>query len=292
MGRTPRGRASRAGGRPVLLRAAVALGVFRRRPRHSAEVEPRVAGQRPKEVLAMRAVVERSLAPELSVVDVEADLLWHRDGRVSLVYQLDALHEPGLSDEEFERVARQGEDVWSGLPEATEYQFLVLVDARRGLRLVEEALHPIAETDERAKLLEELRQGRVAALNGHPSEATGFRFQERRHFLTASFWPSFRGTSALAALRARVREWLSRRGNNIDKYEQAYERVVQESATFERRVEVALGQLGLGFTRCRDEALERLLYELLNPTSSLWREQARIPGRSRLEAAALDDALV
>ena len=43
----------------------------------------------------MAPMRERSLAPEINVVDVHDDLVWSRTGHLSLLYRIEAFHEPG-----------------------------------------------------------------------------------------------------------------------------------------------------------------------------------------------------
>jgi hypothetical protein len=89
------------------------------------------------------AVTEKSLAPELSVVDIHDGIVWSRTGHLTLVYRIEAFHEPGLDGADFDAAALLAENCWSGLPEGTSYQFYVFVDQRRGVRRLEEALPPI-----------------------------------------------------------------------------------------------------------------------------------------------------
>ena len=86
---------------------------------------------------------ERSLAPRISVVDIHDDIVWSRFGHLSLVYRIDAFHEPGLDGPDFNSAALLAENCWTGLPEGTFYQFYVFVDQRRGLRRLVQALPPI-----------------------------------------------------------------------------------------------------------------------------------------------------
>lgn len=242
----------------------------------------------------MTRIVERSLAPELSLVDIEADLLWHRDGRVAVVSRLEPLHEPGLSDEDFNHIARTAEDVWSGLPEGTEYQFLVLVDADRGRKQVELALPRIEPLDGRTCLLEEFRRARLAELvgGGTDHEPRGSMPQERRFYLAATFRPGPFDRSWRRDLKGRVGAWFGRRHEAGGRWERLHARVVHEATTFARRVQTALAQLGLGVARCGDADLVALVHELLNPESSGAVEVTEIPRRARLERASLADAML
>src|SRR5215472_7425747 len=110
----------------------------------------------------MPPALEKSLVPELGILDCAEDLLWHRDGRVTLGYRLAGLHEPALGDEELNAAAFAFENVLSGLPEETSYQFYVLMDHHGGLSLVDRAFPPIAPGE--ADLLEELRCARCREL--------------------------------------------------------------------------------------------------------------------------------
>ena len=98
----------------------------------------------------MAAVTERSLAPEINVVDIHDDLVWSRTGHLTLVYRVQAFHEPGLDGADFDAAALLAENSWAGLPEGTCYQFYVFVDQRRGVRRLEEALPRSAETARRS----------------------------------------------------------------------------------------------------------------------------------------------
>jgi hypothetical protein len=211
---------------------------------------------------------EKSLAPELSLVDCEDDLLWHRDGQVTLVYRIEGLHEPGLEDEQLNGCAFAAENVVSGLPENTSYQFYVLVDHVRGLSLVDAAFPPLPENE--AGLLEELRRGRVAALKRVEPGFSGLSFvQDRRHFLAASFRPqALRENGLWSRLGRSLRDLLPRSGSREARYEGALKSVLQEAATFDKRVSIALLQMGLGFARMPNPSLVSFVYELLNPSSA------------------------
>ena len=67
----------------------------------------------------MAAVTERSLAPEVNVVDIHDDVVWSRSGHLSVVYRIDAFHEPGLDGSDFDSAALLAENCWAGLPEGT-----------------------------------------------------------------------------------------------------------------------------------------------------------------------------
>src|SRR5262245_63638957 len=110
----------------------------------------------------MASVTERSLAPELSLVDVHDDIVWSRTGHLTLVYRIEAFHEPGLDGADFDSAALMAENCWSGLPEGTSYQFFVFVDQHQGRRRLEEALAPIRGASRREQLFEEFRRQRLA----------------------------------------------------------------------------------------------------------------------------------
>jgi hypothetical protein len=76
---------------------------------------------------------------------------------LSLVYRIEAFHEPSLDGADFDAVALQAENCWAGLPEATSYQFYVFVDQRRGVGRLEQALPPIVGDGAKERLFEEFR---------------------------------------------------------------------------------------------------------------------------------------
>ena len=134
-------------------------------------------------------VRERSLSSELSLLDVEDDLIWQRDGRVSLLYRIRPLHEPALTDEDFDLAAMAAENVWSSLPENTSYQFIVLVERRHGLAQLSAVMPPIPGTSATDRLLEEFRQARMRHLLDASGQEGTLTIQERRHFVAATFRP-------------------------------------------------------------------------------------------------------
>lgn len=232
----------------------------------------------------MSRIEERSLAPELSLVDIQADLLWHRRGAVTLVYRLEPLHEPGLGEEDFNKVARALDDAWSGLPEETQYQFLVLVDQRRGVRLIEGALPPVPIGDETSRVLEEFRRARFAELTRPDTVAGSGTVQERRHYVAATFRPRALRKLPSSPWKQRARGWLRRAAPGGSRYERAYESVLEETASFQRAIEVRLSQLALGFDRCGNEELVGLVHELLSPSSSGAVSVRAIPEHLRLHS--------
>lgn len=240
----------------------------------------------------MSRVEERSLAPDLSLVDVQADLLWHRRGAVTLIYRLEPLHEPSLGDEDFNRVARAADDAWSSLPEGTQYQFLVLVDQLRGARAVADSLPPIPVVNEASQVLEEFRRARVAELTRVDPAPGGGMVQERRHFLACTVRPKALQKSIVRTWRQRAEGWLGRVASGSGRYERAFESVLEEAASFQRAIEVRLAQLGLGLERCRDGELVGLIHELLSPTSSRAVETRTISDRVRLDRHELPSGAI
>jgi hypothetical protein len=210
---------------------------------------------------------ERRLAPALSILDCSDDVLWHRDGRATLLYRLQGLHEPGLADEELNATAFAAENVVSALPEETTYQFYVLVDHPRGQRLVAEALPPLPGAE--ASLLEELRQGRVRELTRVEAGPSGFSFvQERRHVLAATLHPqAFLQSRLLDRLWGALHSLTGRLDTQTDERRARLVTALREATTFDQRVRAALLQLGLGFERMRTGEIVAFVYELLNPSA-------------------------
>jgi len=245
------------------------------------------------------AVVERSLAPEISVVDVHDDLVWSRSGHLTLVYRIEAFHEPGLDGADFDSAALLAENCWAGLPEGTSYQFFVFVDQRRGVRRLEEALRPITGDGPKERLFEEFRRARLGELTRlEDGGAAANLVQDRRHFLCATFRPLVPKSSpwdgALQGLAGHFKRWTGRgsvlRPNG--RWETTYEALVEEASRFARRVEVGLSQMGLGFERCRTSEVVRLVYELLNPTASAAVELDTLSERARFERDSLPRSIV
>jgi hypothetical protein len=242
-------------------------------------------------------VVERSLAGELSLVDIQGELLWHRDGSVTAVYALQPLHEPSLTDEDFDTAAIAAENVWSSLPEGTSYQFLVLADERRGLSRLRAAVPAIPDTAPTSRLLEEFRQARFSKLLEGRGEGDTLTIQERRHYLAATFRPEILQTSALKEAGLRLREFLRRvpglgrlipgseqyGPGRAGRYETAYERVLKEAGWFHRRVISALDQQDLKPRRVRTAELVGLMHELLSPSASEYLDLETVSARSREE---------
>jgi len=245
------------------------------------------------------AVTERSLAPEINVVDIHDDIVWSRTGHLTLVYRVEAFHEPGLDGADFDAAALLAENSWAGLPEGTCYQFYVFVDQRRGVRRLEEALPPIAGDGPKERLLEEFRRARLHELtrieeNGAPSNLV----QDRRHYLCATFRPVVPRSSALAGtlqgISTLFKAWARRepRSPSNGRWETTYEALVEDAARFARRVEVGLSQMGLGFERCRTSEIVGLVYELLNPTASAMIQVDCLSERARNERDRLPRSIV
>ena len=241
------------------------------------------------------SVRERSLASELSLLDIEDDLVWQRDGRVTLLYRIRPLHEPALTDEDFDLAAMAAENVWSSLPENTSYQFLVLVDRRHGLAQLNAALRPIAGTSATERLLEEFRQGRLAHLVDRAPSEGPFVIQERRHYLAATFRPTALGVGSSGDWR----RWLASAARLVglspgqrSRYESAYGRVMNEAQSFHRRVMSALQEQGLAPTRCGGDDLVGLVHELLSPCASEYFTLAAMSARNRTERDGFPRALL
>jgi hypothetical protein len=246
------------------------------------------------------AVVERSLAPQLSLVDVLDDLIWNRDGTVTLLYRMEGVyHEAGMSEEDFDQAAFAAENALATLPEGTSYQFFVLVDHLRARRGIEAAWPPIPPTDETSALLEELRTARVDELvRIDQGLGQAHLVQERRHYMAATFRPRILQRSWLDAGLAHVRRvfgvlrFAPPRTTGRGKYERSYERIMAEAATFDRRVTVSLLNMGLGFRRCQTSEMVQVLYELLNPTTSRAVEVSFLSERARFERDRLPRSIV
>lgn len=250
----------------------------------------------------MKGVVERSLVEQLSVLDVLDDLIWNKDGSVSVVYRLDGVyHEAGMSEEEFDQAAFAAENALATLPEGTSYQFFVMVDHARARKGIESALPPIPVTEETSALLEEFRVARVNELmrvDMSSGLGQGSLVQERRHFLVATFCPRLLQRSWLKEGLGKLRECGRRLGLGGpsrpmgEKYERAYERIMAEASNFDRRVTVSLLNMGLGFRRCKDAEIVELLFEMLNPTASRASQVRSLSERARFERDQLPQSIV
>src|SRR5260370_19439300 len=292
--RAPRRRAPRALGHPLLRLQALARALWRRAMRPVRWTRAR--GSRGGWALA--AVTERSLAPEINVVDILDDVVGSRTGHLTLVYRVEAFHEPGLDGADFDAAALLAENSWAGLPEGTCYQFYVFVDQRRGIRRLEDAMPPIAGDGPKERLLEEFRRARLDELtrieeNGAPSNLV----QDRRHYLCATFRPVVQTSSSLAGTLQGISDlfqaWARREPRSrSNRWQTTYEALVEEAARFARRVEVGLSQMGLGFERCRTSEVVGLVYELLNPTASAMIEVDCLSERARNERDRLRRSIV
>jgi hypothetical protein len=246
----------------------------------------------------MAALKERSLAPELGIVDVYDDIVWSRTGHLTLVYRIEAFHEPGLDGADFDGAALMAENCWAGLPEGTSYQFYVFVDQRAGQRKLEGVLPPIRENGGREALFEEFRQARLSEMT--KLEVAGVpmnRVQYRRHYLCATFQPVIADGSAWDRFRQRLRDlgsgWSGgAAGAKTDRWQATYDGLLEEAKRFARRVEVGLAQMGVGFERCATSAVVRMLYELLNPTASGVVDVGALSERSRHERDRLPRSIV
>ncbi len=245
----------------------------------------------------MAAVTERSLASEINVVDVQGDIIWSRTGSLTLAYELEAFHEPALDGAEFDSAALLAENAWAGLPEGTSYQFLVFVDQRRGVRKLLEALPPIAGEGRLEQLLEEFRKARVAELTEvEDAGAAVSLVQDRRHYLCANFRPASldasRWQGVLKGLGQQLRAVLPGAPHAVGRWEATYDDLLAEASRFARRVEVGLSQMGLRFERCGTRDLVRLVYDLLNPTTSGIVDVDSLSERVRLERDTLPRSIV
>jgi type IV secretory pathway VirB4 component len=216
---------------------------------------------------------ERSLAPHLPVRDVRHDLIWGIEGDVSLVYRMRAYHEPALDDDGFNTAAFAAENAWSGMPDGTRYQIIVLVDHKKAIDALNAALPPITGTDPTSRLLEEMRQARMVQLTRQDTRGDGFILQQRRHYLVATFRPEALQTSALKKLKAsldQIRLLLSGRpASDAPRFQEILEGILKEADVFDRRVYRGLTtQHGLDFKRCKSREIVTLLHELLSPTSA------------------------
>ena len=246
---------------------------------------------------------ERSLAPELHLVDIQDSLIWSRNGDLTLLYRLNAHHEPGLDDPSFDALALQAEHAWSAVPEGTSFQFYVMVDHRRGLERLRSLMPPVANDAPSDKVLEAIRRARLQALT---EVAHGNLVQERRHYLAATFSPPILRTSPFREGLLRTRE-LARRvpplGSRLSgderygpgrggAYEIAYAQALREAAIFDRRVNALLQQQGLPFHRCPDAEIVGVLHELLSPDTVNDRSLASLSDRARSEHDGLPRSVV
>lgn len=232
---------------------------------------------------AVTVVKERSLVEDLPVWDVESSVIWGRDRRLTLLYELDAYHEPAMTDGEVNERAKQAEHAWNSLPEGVEYQFLVLADARAGRASVEAAWPPITVTDERTRILEEYRRARLQELLREDNSGGSLNLiLKRRHFFAATlkpaaFWPTWKENPVGKAAEL---FGLLPSANFKARPADIYKRALGEVSTLARRVQSGLLQMGLTFHRCNDEEILSFLYQLLNPTASRCNDLRELPTRS------------
>jgi type IV secretory pathway VirB4 component len=244
----------------------------------------------------MASVTERSLAPDLNIVDIHEALVWSRTGHLTVVYRLEAFHEPGLDGAEFDSAALLAENCWSGLPEDTSYQFYVFVDQRRGVGKLVEALPAITGDGPKEQLLEEFRKARVQELTRTDADgAPTSLVQDRAHYVCATFRPLVPDAGpwdgAIKKLRDAAAAWT--RGRRAgDGWQATYDTLVEEASRFARRVEVGLSQMGLRFQRCDTCEIARLVYDLLNPTTSGVAQADSLSERARHERDGLPAAVL
>lgn len=232
------------------------------------------------------AAVERSLLPELSLVDIVDDFGIHANGDVSLFYRLETYHEPSMDDADFDAAAFAAENAWSGLPEETRYQFYVSIDHSRGIRHLNAALPAIPDQSQTGQLFDEFRRARLKNLTRRAyTEGREILIQDRRHYLVATFHPLCLKRTALQRGAAFLRELLGDAlaatlgAEPLSSYEEIYERIRQEATSYDRRITRALSaQHGLELRRMPTPDIAEFLHSFLSPTAA---------DRSRRELAAL-----
>jgi hypothetical protein len=234
---------------------------------------------------------ERSLASELTIVDIVDDVILHKDFSITLLFGVEAFHEPGMSEDDFDRLALEADNAWCVLPEGSSYQFLVIVDEEEGKRRVREACPPIPVQNTRDALLEEFRRSRVDEILRDDDVDRRF-VQGRQHFVAATFRPKClqlgfaqRAMTAAALmageLRRRLGEWVGR-GASGTHYSGVYAKALAEAAVFEKQVTVGLLTMGLtNFHRCHTSEIVSLVYEVLNPTMAAIAPLTALPERLR-----------
>ena len=233
--------------------------------------------------------IERPILPLFSLVEIADRVLIHRSGRLTLVYRIDAFHEPALDDPDFEHVALQLTHTWSALPEKTSYQFLVTVDAEKAAGLLDDVFRPVPEGSPRQRLYAALRgsvRERFEGLTRAEGGAARELLQARQHFLAVSFEPE-------ALRRARTRERLRflkrhRRAQIDDTYAEA----LGEAALVDQATTRALVDLGLGYERLDDDGLARLMHALLSPDTARERPLERLSRRLRDDRDELPDSVL
>jgi type IV secretory pathway VirB4 component len=230
--------------------------------------------------IAASRTVERSLFPEISIGDISHNLIWHKDGDVSIVYRMAAFHEPSMDDDAFNMAALEADNAWAGLPQGSRFQIHVLVDRKAGIDRLMEAMPAIRAEDTTGRLLEEFRTARFRELTRtHRSGAREMFIQERRHYLVATFRPDclrrrpFAGLASMLGLRFGL-------SSAVEDLEQ---RVLAEAMNFDLRVLRGLASKhGLEIHRCSDREITGLLFEILNPTASDYHHVADLSARARL----------
>jgi hypothetical protein len=114
--------------------------------------------------------------------------------------------------------------------------------------------------------------------------------QDRAHYVCATFRPLVPDAGpwdgAIKKLRDTAAAWT--RGRRAgDGWQATYEALVEEASRFARRVEVGLSQMGLRFQRCDTCEITRLVYDLLNPTTSGVAQADSLSERARHERDGL-----
>ncbi len=210
-------------------------------------------------------VVERSLVPALNISDIRDNLIWNKNDTITVLYRIEAYHEPSMDDEQFNQAAMLAENIWSSLPEGTTYQFYVDVDYNRGVSQLEQMFPAIIGDDPTSTLFEEIRQSRLRELQRIDPSVPGMNMvQERRHYLAATFRPA-------AFLRSTGRELLDNvkraLGWHTNKYEGTYQAAKDAASGFDKACTTRFMQMGLGIHRCTDAEIISFIYSILNPTA-------------------------
>jgi hypothetical protein len=235
---------------------------------------------------------EASLLDFLPVRDVESDVIWSPTGHVTLLYELEAHHEPGLTDEECNTKARQADNAWNAMPEEMVYQFLVVADSRKGREAVEKAWPPIAVDDETGRILEAYRSARMKELLREDPTTGGLDLVlERRHFFAATFLPKAINPSWFDNPLGKTAQILGMvpRASLRESPIGVHKRILTEIATANRRVQSGLWQMGLTFRQCKNEDIVSFLYQLLNPDASCATDLRELPLRPVLLRGGSED---
>ncbi len=232
------------------------------------------------------AVFERPLLPLFSLLDVHQRLLLHRSGRLTLVYRLDAFHEPALDDPEFEHLAEQLTHAWSALPERVSYQFLTLVDAAGVTGVLDEVFRPVPELSARHRLYEAVRCSVLQRFQGQAlgDDAGRDLLQARQHFLAVTFLPQALQRQSRAHLPLVGRQRQAQSGR-------AWDAALGEADLLDRSVTRVLRELGVGHERCDDDGIARLLHAQLSPTTASERPLEQL-GARRHEHDHLPESLL